>query len=56
MIRLFFAYFGYIKVPKEAIQLSMIIENYFENYSSPIHNYLLKGQKTLTNFLRSGRF
>jgi len=60
MIRTILAFCGYVKVPREAIRLSMEIEEGYkrlhnlvpENESAAL---LYKGSKTMTAFLRSGR-
>lgn len=66
MISYIMAIFGYVKVPKEAIYLSLLQEGYFELWIRTIKdkdlpdlkkelNLRLLGQKTITKFLRSGR-
>ena len=65
MIRTILAYFGYVKIPKEAILLSMSIEDLIVavakqgKCSSPeAEAYIsmrVEAAKTITNFLRSGR-
>lgn len=61
MIRFILAWFGYVKVPKEAIQLSMMLEDGWRVVLKHIPDNiesapkLLKINQTLTKFLRSGR-
>lgn len=61
MIKLLLSFFGYIKVPVEAVQLSMQQELFFEKMirmrpeAKDAWEFYLKAQKTLTSFLRSGR-
>ena len=52
MFRFILAFFGYVKVPKEAIQLSMILEEGWKKLSMA---KAYESQKALTWFLRSGR-
>jgi len=61
MIQIVLGFFGYIKIPREAVQLSIAQEVFFEvllkqepDGKDIIERYL-RGQKTLTQFLRSGR-
>lgn len=63
-VHLFLAYFGYVKIPLEAVQLSMRQEEAFRilinaldetGHDCPNYRKALEGQKTLTAFLRSGR-
>ena len=59
------AYFGYVKVPKEAIRICMLLEDDFKdliNLMTQIRPEFVdhlkvryKAMKTLTNFLRSGK-
>lgn len=63
MIRFLLGWFGYTKVPKEAIELSMKQEDFFKKFMAVqetetgrnLLEMYLKGQQTLTSFLRSGR-
>ena len=60
MMRFILALFGYVKVPKAAVQISMEIEESYRRISKTfpeIENFkmLYKGSKTMTDFLRSGR-
>ena len=55
--------FGYVKIPKAAVQLSIEQERFLELIRDHVGdrpfetliNKHIKGQKTLTEFLRSGR-
>lgn len=57
--------FGYIKIPKAAVELSLLQESYFDRIYKDIPDKYEKqklhfkryvdAQKTLTAFLRSGR-
>lgn len=57
------SYFGYIKIPIEAVQLSIEQESIFEKLrelqtipkAKELFKQRLEMQKTLTRFLRSGR-
>ena len=65
MLKTILAFFGYVKVPKEAIQMSILIESHFKLLSEIIGHTepelaerlknLHKVAETLTDFLRSGR-
>jgi hypothetical protein len=55
MIRLILSWFGYVKVPAEAVQLMVLIDYYFKNTTIVIHPKYEKASKTLLEFLRSGR-
>lgn len=64
MIRTILAFFGYVKVPKEVVELAMLIENGYkimlkvfesEKVNSIDAKKLHEASKTLTKFLRSGR-
>jgi hypothetical protein len=57
IIRIIFALLGYIKVPKEAIQISLMNEQVFKKLVEikQFKDYL-ESQQTLTKFLQSGRF
>jgi hypothetical protein len=57
MIRKLLIFWGYIKVPKEAIFLSTKLENIWREVveTNPDTELYLEIQKTLTKFLRSGR-
>jgi hypothetical protein len=50
-------HFGYVKVPKEAVQLSLLQEGKWEQICAilPDWKFVLEGQRRLTNFLQSGR-
>lgn len=58
-MRTLLAFFGYMKVPKEAIQLSMLVEEGYRRISKKLPNSefskLYESAKTITKFLRSGR-
>jgi hypothetical protein len=55
--------FGYVKVPKEAVLLSIQLEDIFKQFISALESpeskkdmlKCLNAQRTLTQFLRSGR-
>lgn len=63
MIKTILAFFGYVKIPTAAVQLSTMQEYYLskcvKHESDPrgkaLFNTLLNTQKTLTGFLRSGK-
>jgi len=69
MIQTILAFFGYTKIPKEAIQISILLENdfkdlilLFEGQSNPKFKQFAehlkvreKALKTMTSFLRSGK-
>ena len=63
MIRTIMSFFGYVKIPKAVIQLSLRIQGTLEmieeGMTSPLNKkfigQLVEEQKTLTSFLRSGR-
>jgi len=60
MIRTPLAFFGYVKVPKEAVEISMIIQEAQRRLLKKIPDSesaktLYELSKTITNFLRSGR-
>lgn len=63
MLNAMLKFFGYIKIPKEAVRLSMDQESFIETQVEltdkerlkQIYTKQLEGQKTLTAFLRSGR-
>ena len=71
MIRTILAFFGYIKVPREAVQMSMLLEDDFKDLidlfmdigeDAPTYKNLAKhlkdrkrGMEAMTAFLRSGR-
>lgn len=63
MIRFILGWFGYVKIPLAVVQLSIEQELFFrtmlKNKSHPTEKKdllrYLKGQKTLTAFLRSGK-
>ena len=61
MIKYILNFFGYIKIPVEVVQLSIEQEVFFERIieyipeTKEIFELHLKGQKTLTQFLKSGR-
>ena len=63
-IRFIMAEFGYVKIPREAVQLSMAQEEAFKlvikaiestGHESPAFRKALGAQRALTYFLRSGR-
>ena len=65
MLRTILAFFGYTKIPKAAVELSMLLEDDFRmmeemivlikpEFTGHLENRL-EGMRTLTNFLRSGR-
>jgi hypothetical protein len=58
------SYFGYVKIPLEAIQLSMAQEDAFKKIVEAIeknghkavaYRKVLEAQRAMTRFLRSGR-
>lgn len=60
MIRTILAFFGYVKVPKEAVVLAMDLEEGYKRLSTKFpQNVFLKQlyetAKTITGWLRSGR-
>jgi hypothetical protein len=57
MIRLIFSWFGYAKIPVEAVQLAMLVNNYFQSRELPEYYELdyRKASETLLQFLRSGK-
>ena len=64
MIKTILGFFGYCKIPVEAIQLSMVVEGFLVElkkltYESPILSNSIQlnieAQNTLTTFLRSGK-
>ena len=71
MINTILAYFGYVKVPKEAVQMSMCFEDDFKDLidlfldigeDAPSYKKLAehlkarkRGMEVMTEFLRSGR-
>lgn len=71
MLRTILAFFGYVKVPKEAVEMSILLENDFRSITNifwaqgeikPKFKDLAqhlevrkKAIQTLTQFLRSGR-
>ena len=63
MIKKILGFFGYVKIPLKAVKLSVQQELVFETMiecesSEKCKEYLarfLKGQRTLTAFLRSGK-
>jgi hypothetical protein len=57
MIRTILAFFGYVKVPKEAILLSMKIEETYRQLSKKLPAFitLYEAARSVTAFLRSGR-
>jgi len=54
MIRFLLYLFGYIKIPKEAVQLSYANQQMIKKEFGKDNDYY-KGQGALTKFLRSGR-
>lgn len=64
MVRTIMALFGYVKIPKEVVALSMLQENFLIKCSEAEQDergveYFKKAidaQFALTDFLRSGRF
>ena len=64
MIKYLLGYFGYVKIPKAAVQLSFKVESdlkiLLEHLTSPSSVELIipmyNASHTLTEFLRSGRF
>ena len=59
-MRTILAFFGYVKVPKEVVLLSMLIEESYCRASKKVPDSeslatLYKSAKTITKFLRSGR-
>ena len=57
MIQTILAFFGYVKIPKEVVLLSMKLEDGYYNISKEIPGFtpLYNGAKTMTAFLRSGK-
>ena len=60
MIQTILAFFGYTKIPIEAVQLSMLVESEHRRVAEklPDNEYaqrIYKAAKTITEFLRSGR-
>ena len=60
MIHTILAFFGYVKIPKEAVQLSMKVEDGYHTILGwfPENKEVIllhKSAKTITEFLRSGR-
>jgi len=61
MIRTILAFFGYVKIPKAAVQLAMKQEDVLECIQAALPERSKKlsqhqrGARTLTQFLRSGR-
>ena len=60
MIRTILAFFGYMKVPVEAVQLSELVTSFIreaEKKSGQAEKLLpyFEASKTITKFLRSGR-
>lgn len=59
-IRLLLAFFGYVKIPYEAVLLAMELERWHEALHKRVPNneafkQLHDASKTITHFLRSGR-
>lgn len=61
-IRKLLGLFGYVKIPKEAVQLSLLNESNLEKVHDavpdglkPLFKTMLDAQKALTGFLVSGR-
>lgn len=54
----FMASFGYVKITKEVVALSEINQAFLANLARRTQNQIIQryslGQKTLTNFLKSG--
>lgn len=59
MFQTIMAFFGYVKIPKEAVELSMKLEREWkwlaERTGNAAANARLMAQETLTEFLRSGK-
>jgi len=60
MIRILLAFFGYVKVPTEAVRLSMLLEHFFKRISEyqpedERKKLLYEASHSLTEFLRSGK-
>lgn len=64
MFQTILAFFGYVKVPKEAIQMSMVLEDDFKGLADVFRDnlkakawfsYRQESMKALTEFLRNGR-
>ena len=59
MIQTILAFFGYTKIPKEVIQLSMLVEEGYRKISEKLPNSeftkLHESAKKITWFLRSGK-
>ena len=60
MFRLILGFFGYVKIPREAVQLSVRIEDTCRIVEEEIPRTdltegIYKNAQTLTQFLRSGR-
>jgi len=57
IIQTIMAFFGYVKVPKDAILLSMKLEEGYCKLTKKIPAFypLCEAAKAMTNFLRSGR-
>jgi len=64
IMRYILSWFGYVKVPVEAVRISYMIQSFFfsaeKKVDSPdskaVLNRYYQAAKTLTGFLRSGRF
>ena len=62
MIRTVLAFFGYVKIPTEAVQISIVQEDFIKlvckylktEETKKVGHKHLELQKTLTQFLRSG--
>ena len=59
VIQTILAFCGYTRIPKEAVQLSMLVEEGYRRLSKKLPNSefskLHESAKTITWFLRSGR-
>ena len=63
MIKTVLGFFGYCKIPVEAIQLSMMVEGFLIElrkhiYKPPLSDRItenIKAQRALTMFLKSGK-
>jgi len=60
MMQTILAFFGYAKIPTEAVRLSMLIEDNYRGITerlpdNEIYALLYESSKTLTDFLRSGK-
>ncbi len=59
MIQTILAFFGYTRIPKEAIELSILVEEGYRRMSKKLPNSeftkLYESAKAITWFLRSGR-